>query len=83
MPREETVSDRSSNSPGTKSVRAESEPKNKIGNASFQVQSEYINTLRDLSRDWMARTTSEVEFGLKLSKKLSAARSVPEVIAAY
>jgi hypothetical protein len=31
----------------------------------------------------MARATSEVELGLKLSKKLSAAHSVPDAIAAY
>ena len=56
---------------------------NKIGNAPFQVHSEFVNTLQDLTRDWMARATSEVELGLKLSKKLSVAHSVPDAIAAY
>jgi hypothetical protein len=84
MPREETGSDRSPNSPSTESIRGESEgTENKIGNASFQVQSEFVNTLQDLTHDWMARATSEVELGLKLSKKLSAAHSVPGLIAAY
>jgi hypothetical protein len=36
-----------------------------------------------MSRDWMARATAEVELGLKLSKNLSSAHSVPDAIAAY
>jgi hypothetical protein len=84
MPREGTGSDRSPNSPNTKSIRGESDgTENKIGNASFQVQSEFVNMLQDLTHDWMARATSVVEAGLKLSKKLSTARSVPDAIAAY
>jgi hypothetical protein len=45
--------------------------------------SELFNTLREMSRDWMARATAEVELGLKLSKKLTDAHSVPDAIAAY
>jgi hypothetical protein len=84
MPREEIGSDRSPNTTTSKSTRGGSEDsENKIGNAPFQVHSEFVNTLQDLTRDWMARATSEVELGLKLSKKLSAAHSVPDAIAAY
>jgi len=84
MPREEIGSDRSPNTANSKSTRGGSEDsENKIGNAPFQVHSEFVNTLQDLTRDWMARATSEVELGLKLSKKLSAAHSVPDAIAAY
>ena len=84
MPREETRSDPSPNSAGSsRSARGPEKPESKIGAASFQVPSEFFNTLQDLSRDWMACATSQVEFGLKLSKKLSAARSVPDAIAAY
>ena len=84
MPREEIGSDRSPNTATSKSTRGGSEDlENKIGNGPFQVQSEFVNTLQDLTRDWMARATSEVELGLKLSKKLSAAHSVPDAIAAY
>ena len=84
MPREETGSDHSPNSASSKSTRGDSkEAENKIGNASFQVRSEFFNTLQDLSRDWIACATSEVELGLKLSTKLSAAHSVPDAIAAY
>jgi hypothetical protein len=36
-----------------------------------------------MSRDWMGRATAEVELGLKLSKKLTAAHSVPDAITAY
>ena len=84
MPREETESDHSPNTATSKSTRGGSEDsENKIGHAPFQVQSEFVNTLQDLTRDWMARAASEVELGLKLSKKLSAAHSVPDAIAAY
>jgi hypothetical protein len=36
-----------------------------------------------MSRDWMARATAEVELGLKLSKRLNSAYSVPDAVAAY
>jgi hypothetical protein len=45
--------------------------------------SEFFNTLQEMSRDWMARATAEVELNLKLSKKLAAAHSVPDAVAAY
>jgi len=78
MPREET------GSRDTKSIRGEAEETvHKIGNASFQVQSEFINTLQEMSRECIARAASEVELGLKLSKKLNAAHSVPDAITAY
>ena len=47
------------------------------------VGSEFFNTLQEMSRDWMARATAEVELNLKLSKKLTAAHSVPDAVAAY
>ena len=34
-------------------------------------------------RDWMGRATAEVELGLKLSKKITTAHSVPDAITAY
>ena len=45
--------------------------------------SEFFNTLQEMSRDWMERATAEVELGLKLSKKLTAAHSVPDAVTAY
>jgi hypothetical protein len=45
--------------------------------------SEFFNALEEMSRDWMGRATAEVELGLKLSKKLTAVHSVPDVITAY
>jgi hypothetical protein len=45
--------------------------------------SELFNTLQEMSRDWMARATAEVELGLKMSKKLTAAHSVPDAVTAY
>ena len=45
--------------------------------------SEFFNAVQEMSRDWMGRATAEVELGLKLSKKLTAAHSVPDAVAAY
>ena len=45
--------------------------------------SEFFNTLQEMRRDWMARATAEIELSLKLSKKLTAADSVPDTVAAY
>ena len=45
--------------------------------------SEFFNALQEMSRDWMEHATAEVELGLKLSKKLTAAHSVPDAVAAY
>jgi hypothetical protein len=45
--------------------------------------SEFFNALQEMSRDWMGRATAEVELGLKLSKKLTTAHSVPDAVAAY
>jgi hypothetical protein len=42
--------------------------------------SEFFNALQEMSRDWMGRAT---ELGLKLSKKLTTAHSVPDAITAY
>jgi hypothetical protein len=38
--------------------------------------SEFFNILQEMSRDWMARATAEVELSLKLSRKLTDAHSV-------
>jgi Phasin protein len=84
MTSEETDLEHSRKPSGSKSTRigfAEAEIKN--GSASFQAQGEIFKTLQEISREWMARTTAEVELGLKLSQKLTAVHSVPDAIAAY
>jgi len=45
--------------------------------------SELFSTLQEMSRNWMARATAEVQLGVKLSTKLTTARSVPDAVAAY
>ncbi|MFZ0150023.1 MAG: hypothetical protein WAM72_17150 [Xanthobacteraceae bacterium] len=42
--------------------------------------SEFLNTLQEMRRDWMARATAEVELSLKLSKKLTDAHSIPDAL---
>ena len=55
----------------------------KIGDAALEAQSQFIKTLEEMSREAMACATAEIERGLKLSKKLSAAHSVSDAVAAY
>jgi Phasin protein len=84
MSSQETDLEHSRKPTGSKSTRigfAEAEIKN--GDASFQAQGEFFKTLQEMSREWMARTTAEVELALKLSQKLTAVHSVPDAITAY
>lgn len=67
----------------SKPTRANAKEREGKANASFQAQGEFFKTLQEMSRDWMACATAEFELGLKLSKNLIAAHSVPDAIAAY
>jgi len=53
------------------------------GRSTNPAGSELFNTLQEIRRDWMARATAEIELSLKLSKKLTAADSVPDAVTAY
>ncbi|HET7492778.1 MAG TPA: phasin family protein [Bradyrhizobium sp.] len=55
----------------------------RIGDAALEAQNQFLKTLEEMSREAMACATAEVERGLKLSKKLSAAQSVSDAVAAY
>ncbi len=55
----------------------------KIGDATMEAQNQFLKTLEEMSREAMACATAEIERGLKLSKKLSAAHSVSDAVAAY
>ena len=55
----------------------------KIGDAAVEAQNQFLKTLEEMSREAMACATAEIERGLKLSKKLSAAHSVTDAVAAY
>jgi len=54
------------------------ETEEKIG----EVQTEFAKTLEAMSRAAMSRATAEIELGLKLSKKLSTARSPYDALSA-
>jgi hypothetical protein len=56
-----------------------------VGNvkAALRLQTEMFNVLHDISRDWMARATSEAEHVFALPNKLTSAHSVPDVWSAY
>jgi hypothetical protein len=55
------------------------ETEEKIG----EVQNEFAKTLDVMSRAAMSRATAEIELGLKLSQKLSTARSPSDAMSAY
>ena len=63
--------------------RAVKTAQKQIGDAALEAQSQFIKTLEEMSREAMACATAEIERGLKLSKKLSAAHSVSDAVAAY
>jgi len=51
--------------------------------AALRRQTEMLDVLHDIGRDWFARATSEAELALKLPNKLSAAHTVPDALSAY
>ena len=55
----------------------------RIGDAALEAQNQFLKTLEEMSREAMACASAEVERGLKFSKKLSAAHSVSDAVAAY
>jgi hypothetical protein len=55
------------------------EAEEKIG----EVQNDFVKTLNVMSRAAMSRVTAEIELGLKLSQKLSTARSPADTLSAY
>ncbi len=59
------------------------EAEKRIGDSALEAQNQFLKTLEEMSREAMACATAEIERGLKLSKKLSAAHSVSDAIAAY
>ena len=56
-----------------------------VGNvkAALRLQTEMFDVLHDISRDWVARVTSEAEHAFGLPNKLSAAQSMPDAMTAY
>jgi hypothetical protein len=83
MAKEETRQEHSTHPVGSKFTQVQfAETGKKVGNAALQAQSEFLKTLEEMSRHWVACATGEIELGLKLSKKLGAAHSVPDAMAA-
>lgn len=60
-----------------------SETQEKIGETTRQVQSEWAKTCEEMSRTFASRANAEMQLGLDLSKKLSAARSPSDAVSAY
>jgi len=49
----------------------------------LRLQSEMLEVLSEISREWITRATSEAELAFKLPNKLTAARSMPDAFSAY
>src|SRR5262249_4141003 len=68
----------------SKTVQKEiAETEKKIGDTTLQVQNEFIKTCEEISRAVMSRATAQIELTSKLTEKLRAARSLPDVVSAY
>ena len=55
----------------------------RLNRSSDSASAEFFGALREMSDEWVACARSELELGLKLSKNLSAAQSVPDAMTAY
>lgn len=51
--------------------------------AGLSLQKEMLGLLSDMGRDWFACASAEAELAMRLPNRLTAARSVPEAVAAY
>ena len=67
----------------TQAEKQITEAERKIGDATLHAHDEFLKTLEEMNREVMSRMAAEVERGVKLSTKLSAARSLPDAVAAY
>jgi hypothetical protein len=84
MPKEETGLDHFVNPMVSKTAQAQfAETGKKIGEAALQAQNELFKALGEMGQEVMSCAAAEVEIGLKLSKKLTTAHSVPDALAAY
>jgi hypothetical protein len=52
-------------------------------NAGLRMQTEMFDTLQTISRDWVARATSEAELAFNLPNRLTSVRSVPDAVSTY
>src|SRR5262245_19250381 len=60
-----------------------SETEQKIDETTRQFQSQLAKTFEEMSRTFMSRANAEMQLGLNLSQKLSAARSPSDAVSAY
>jgi phasin protein len=47
------------------------------------VQTEFVEKLQEMNRQWFDRAQSEANLASELASKLTAARSIPDAMAAY
>jgi hypothetical protein len=52
-------------------------------NTGLRMQTEMLDALQMISRDWMTCAGSEAELAMKLPNRLASARSIPDAITAY
>jgi hypothetical protein len=60
-----------------------SETQERIGETTRQFQNEWAKTLEKMNRTIMSRASAEMQLGVDLSQKLSAARSPSDAVSAY
>ncbi len=82
MPREESLQNEFVHA-SQSAQKQVAETQKKIGDATLQARDEFLKTIEEVGREFMSCAAAEAELGLKLSKKLSEARSIPDAMAAY
>ena len=84
MPKQAHRPDKFANHVLSETIQSQfAETSKKLGDATIHAQNEFFRAIEEMSRDAVTCATAEVEHGLKLSKKLNAAHSVTDAVAAY
>lgn len=74
---------RSHQSESSNAQKKIAETEKKIDHANARQAQEFAKTFEEMTRSVMSRATAEIELGVKLTRRLGASRSLPDVVSAY
>src|SRR6516165_6324988 len=74
---------RSHQSESSNAQKKIAETEKKIDHANARQTQEFAKTFEEMTRSVMSRATAEIELGVKLTRRLGASRSLPDVVSAY
>jgi hypothetical protein len=82
MPREESLRDEFAQASEAAQKQIVNTQK-KIGDVTLQAGQEFLKIVEEMGREFTSCVAAEAELSLRLSKRLSEARSIPDAMAAY